>query len=1273
MHQFTKSRQLPCSIGAQPVISYDINVTTFNVRGLRDAVKRRTLFRYFHVHYPLSVMMLQETHSCRNDEQYWKAEWGGNAVFSHGTNRQNGTAIMFPRQFKGVIGSIDKDVVGRTCAVNVKFDSASVWLVCAYAPAANSQQEKVTYLNELQNLLQQRCTNVLLGGDFNISLDTRVSDSSRIRCSASRSRLSRMIDGLGLTDVWRHKHPKAQRFTWRRKNSAQKSRIDYLFISEWLLNNNIVSRCEISPGILSDHSFVTVDLRVADSVRGPGLWRFNNCLLDNSEFVSAVKFEIEKATQGIEAYENIDCKGTHINLLLCNIRSTSMRMSKQIAAAQRREETELVKRLAELEDRLSQTPCADIEQEVTCLKAEVEEFELRRAKVAMLQSRSKWMELGEKPSGYFLQLQRHQSAQKAIHMLQLSDGRIINTKDEIMNACVSHLSRIYTKKNICEATIDDFLSTVHCPQLSNDDMRSCEGVFTTDECRAALKLMAKNKVPGISGFTAEFFEYFWDSLGPLAVQYFNDAAEHGLHVSQRRGVIILLPKKGDQKMLKNKRPICLLDVLYKIIAKVIAIRMARVIDLLISSDQTGSLPGRYIGENIRLITDVIEYCQTDQTSGILMAMDYRNAFDAVEHNFLFKTLEKFNFGPDIVRYVKLLYDCNELTILNNGHTSKWFQPSRGVLQGLPVSGILFALAVEMMAIKLRSDENVTGIVLSNIEIKLSQYADDATIFVKDERSALSALDVMNRFEQASGLELNLDKCHFMWLGDKAQSDDTICGKRPSQKVKIIGVTFSSSGDVMDDNVKPVVSKIEKTLNCWNQRNLTVKGRITVAKSLAVSQLVYLAASIDITQAELCMIQSLIQKFIWRGRPPKVAQKVIIQSIDDGGLGSPHVPTLYKALRLSWLNRIWNKPDAIWHKLLQNRIGSLTVQDLIRSRLSNDMIEKLAISPFYRALLRWIQPYKQQPVDVESVAKEIIWNNKYVRIGGKPAFYKKSYCAGIRMVGDIYDLNGCPLSLAAINRDFPNHGLSFLEHYGLLKSIPDEWKLIMRRSINRRRLNTDADEFNLKVGDAFVAMKDIRVKTFCKMLIPNVIPSAWRRWEADNFRGIDWTKVCKIPYECCFSTKLQSVQYRVLHRFIPTQKFLHHRRIVKSPNCVNCGELDTLVHFLFNCREVRQLWNSVRQYLNDRMRGRYQHISPRDVIFGKIRGHTMFNVVIIVCKLYIYQIKMQGRNDMNMRGFMYLLRSHFAAERLSARNRGQLERHNIKWHPLLNGDGTMALA
>lgn len=1246
-----------------------INVATFNVRGIRDNMKRRTLFRFFHVHYPFSVMLLQETHSCIDDEERWKTEWGGNVVFSHGTNRQNGTAILFPSHFKGVIGTADQDNVGRTCAVHVQFDAVAVWLVCAYAPAISSQQAKVAYVNDLHTFLAQKNTNLIMGGDFNISLDVRDFDSTRNRFRTSRSRFSKLIDELDLTDIWRYKHPNAQRFTWRRANSTQQSRIDYLFISDWLLNNNIVSRCDIAPGILSDHSLVTAALRVTNSVRGPGVWRFNNSLLDNDDFVAAVKLEIERATQCVEVYEGVNNQGTRINLLLCNLRSISMRISKQLAATKRREETIIINRLAELEDRLAETPCRQLETEYSRLKTEVEDCQIRRAKVAMLHSRSRWMELGEKPSGYFLRLQRHEAAQKAIHVLELSDGRIIDTKDDILDACVSHFNSIYTKKDISESTINEFFSTIHFPQLSDDDRRSCEGAFAMEECRAALKLMARNKVPGISGFTAEFFEYFWDSIGPLVVEYFNESVEHGLHVSQRRGVIILLPKKGDQKLLKNKRPICLLDVLYKIIAKVVAIRISRVIGHLIASDQTGSIPGRYIGENIRLITDVIEYCRADQTSGILMAMDYRNAFDAIEHNFLFETLKKCNFGPNIVRYVKMLYDCNELTILNNGHTSKWFQPSRGVLQGSPVSGILFALAIEMMAIKLRCTENLKGIKLGNVEVKLSQYADDATVFVRDERSAYSALSQMHCFEEASGMELNFEKCHFMWLGDKANSDATICEKTPSKKIKILGVTFSSTCDVIEDNITPIINKIEKTLNCWNQRQLTIKGRVTIAKSLAVSQLVYIASSLDIPHTKLCVIQSLIQKFIWRGRPPKVAQQVIIQPIEDGGLASPYIPTLYKALRLSWLKRMWNSSDAKWYALVQNRIGLLTVRDLIRSSLNDAMIANLSITRFYKEILRLIQPHKQQPSDAKSVRKEVIWHNKCILIGGKPAFYSNSYVAGIRIISDLFGVNGRPLSLADINRKFPNHGLSFLEHYGLINAIPDNWRIMMR-SGGVCQLLTDRDDIELKVGDGFVALKDMRVKTLSSMLTPTVVPSAWRRWEAEGFRDVGWKKACKLPYECSFSTKLQTTQYRVLHRFIPTQKFLHHRRIVDTPQCASCGELDTLVHFLFKCRAVQELWINVKGYLVDRTRVENRQISLRDVIFGKPRGSKIVNLIILLCKHYIYQMKMQGNGDISMLGFSCLLRNHFAEERLSAKNRGLLDRHNKKWRPLLDGEGNM---
>ena len=117
---------------------------------------------------------------------------------------------------------------------------------------------------------------------------------------------------------------------------------------------------------------------------------------------------------------------------------------------------------------------------------------------------------------------------------------------------------------------------------------------------SALKAMAAGKVPGPSGFTKEFFLKFWEHIGPLIVSYINQAHGKGLFFpTQRRGFISLLPKKGDQRYLKNKRPIVLLDVIYKIVAKVIAMRLECIVSRLVSSDQTGFLKGRYIGDNLR--------------------------------------------------------------------------------------------------------------------------------------------------------------------------------------------------------------------------------------------------------------------------------------------------------------------------------------------------------------------------------------------------------------------------------------------------------------------------------------------------------------------------------------------------------------------------------------------------------------------------------------------------------------------------------------------------
>ena len=133
-----------------------------------------------------------------------------------------------------------------------------------------------------------------------------------------------------------------------------------------------------------------------------------------------------------------------------------------------------------------------------------------------------------------------------------------------------------------------------------------EGPLSYEECKNVLESFQNDKSPGEDGFTVEFYKLFYDLLGEILVTSLNEAYEENeLTISQRRGIITLLPKKdGSLLDLQNWRPITLLNVDLKIAAKAIAKRLETVLPKLIHPDQTGFVKGRYVGENIRLISDV---------------------------------------------------------------------------------------------------------------------------------------------------------------------------------------------------------------------------------------------------------------------------------------------------------------------------------------------------------------------------------------------------------------------------------------------------------------------------------------------------------------------------------------------------------------------------------------------------------------------------------------------------------------------------------------------
>ena len=166
---------------------------------------------------------------------------------------------------------------------------------------------------------------------------------------------------------------------------------------------------------------------------------------------------------------------------------------------------------------------------------------------------------------------------------------------------------------------------------------------------SALKTFQLNKTPGTDGLTAEFYLRFWtDISGPLI-----DCLNHGallgeLSISQRQGIISLIPKKNkDALLLKNWRPISFLNTDYKLATKCIAKRLEKVLPYLIDGDQTGYIKGRFIGENIRLISDIIE----QNKEGMILFLDFEKAFDSLEWEFLFKVLNTMNFGQSFLNWI----------------------------------------------------------------------------------------------------------------------------------------------------------------------------------------------------------------------------------------------------------------------------------------------------------------------------------------------------------------------------------------------------------------------------------------------------------------------------------------------------------------------------------------------------------------------------------------------------------------------------------------------
>ena len=217
-------------------------------------------------------------------------------------------------------------------------------------------------------------------------------------------------------------------------------------------------------------------------------------------------------------------------------------------------------------------------------------------------------------------------------------------------------------------------------------------------------------------------------------------------------------------------------------------RIESILSSLIHSDQTGFIKGRFIGQNVRLLNDIIEYTDVKKLPGILLFIDFRKAFDTIEWKFIHKCIELYNVGPVTRQWVSSLYNNVESGVMNAGFMTNYFKVSRGVRQGCPLSPLLFVMAVEILALTIRQNQLCKGIELPNGQnAKISQFADDTTLILKDT-SLRKAMNIVNSFGVLSGLQLNKKKTKAMWIAGSSSKNKTeaLEFKCPKDPIKFLG-------------------------------------------------------------------------------------------------------------------------------------------------------------------------------------------------------------------------------------------------------------------------------------------------------------------------------------------------------------------------------------------------------------------------------------------------------------------------------------------------------
>ena len=370
-----------------------------------------------------------------------------------------------------------------------------------------------------------------------------------------------------------------------------------------------------------------------------------------------------------------------------------------------------------------------------------------------------------------------------------------------------------------------------------------------------------------------------------------------------------------------------------------------------------------------------------------------------------------------------------------------------------------------------------------------------------------------------------------------------------------------------------------------------------------------------------------------------------------------------ALRCTWVRRLISQQNP-WNYIL----NALYKKDISKCIVDfgDEMIELLIKSNknyFWNDVFyAWKTLLNKQHDGLSSLSdfcKMPFFYNSSLKTNKKSILIQTWYNKGVRFVNDFFSIDGKLLTKSDFEKKFKIQPICFLKYHGILKSI--------KAFIKLKNLVHDTSLPNIPFIPYHLQciLKNCKgCKDMYKILRDKtILPIAIQKWNNALLNNIDhnnWQTIFKIPYKITNDTSLHWLQYRILHRILPTKQYLKKIKKIENDFCEFCGqESEDIMHLFFNCNHVTVLWRNLSDIIKTKTDISVE-LTLCDIIFGITNDeNNPLNYIILASKQYIYYSS-KKKCMIHIKGLLNFLHHRFQAEQFNAKKSYNFLKFQTMW-------------